>query len=55
MESKVVKIHPFDLSEILNRPENSILDLYKHNGLIEIDGVFYEQSIDVPAKTTGVV
>lgn len=48
-------IHPFDMGEILNSPENQIVDLWKVSGpgnsIVEIEGKKYRQSAFMPAKT----
>lgn len=57
-----VKIHPYDLCELIEKiPASGYIDLVKspnpndpHNDLIEIDGVVYEQSVEVPCKTKNI-
>ena len=54
MESKVVKIHPYDFSEMLNGSGCEVKDIYIHSNLAEVDGVFYKMTTDVSAKTENV-
>ena len=57
IEIKVIKIHPFDLADIVNKRLKDDLivsqeiNIHKDVDLIEIDGVYYWQDTDIPAES----
>ncbi len=55
----VIKIHPFDLAELLNS-SSSVVDIYKLTGpkpnqeIFEFNGSKYFQTINIPAVTKNI-